>query len=47
MKEWDLYQWKGLIVGLGCICVIMLGLEIAKYGGLKEFFKNIFKRRGK
>jgi hypothetical protein len=45
MNKWDLDQWKGLIVGLGCVCIIMLGLEIAKQGGFKEFFKNIFRRK--
>ncbi len=44
MKEWDLNQWRGLIFGLGCVCIIMLGLEIAKRGGFKEFLKNIIKK---
>jgi hypothetical protein len=45
MKEWNLCQWKGLIIGLVCVCIIMLGLEIAKQGGFKKFFKNIFRRK--
>ncbi len=41
------YQLQGLFIGLLLVALMGMGLEIAKCGGFKEFFKNIFKRRGK
>lgn len=46
MNQFDLHQLKGLTVGLMCVCIIMLVLEVAKQGGFKKFFKNIFRRKG-